>query len=910
MSTQIVRNRNRRPSEIVENLEDVTVIWVDSNIDDSPDNLHTQSLLDDLSNCVLLYTDPELCMDYIQAITKERLFVIVSGILLQSVLPGLHSISAVTAIFIFCLDRISDRTVLGKYTKIIGIFTDQVSLLQSIRKTVNFVVKQTLAFTLLDLQTQKTARDVSKDLGSFTWFQVLVDILRKIPQTDQAKRDMLDKCKEYYAFNRIEMKRIKEFEDTYTEHKAIEWYTRDTFVYRLVNKALRTEDVELLYLFRYYVIHLCSQLESEWKRSYYGKTQILTLYRGQRMSIEEFDKLNKTIGILISTNGFFSTTRDIEVALGFITSYTDEQKTVLFEIKADRRLENVVFANIDNYSQVEGEQEVLFGLGSVFKIDDVNFDSKLCCCKIRMTATDEGSANIQDYLNAKRRQTEDFSPTVLFGRLLLLELGQIDKAERYFRMLLKNLPPDHEDFASVCNNLGNVFYGKNQLNLAFYCFARAFKIRRKTLHPQHPKIAASLLNIACVLHLKGHHQNALNCFQTAINILDQNYHDDRQMKAIAINGIGLIYRDKKEYKTALQYFNRTLQIYKRLLPENHPDIASCLGNIGLVYEDLLDYKQTLIYYFRAFEIDEEILPCAHANLIDDFNRIIDIYQKQHKYEYALKLCHKTLIKQNKNISQNNLLVAHILKNMGDMTQSINESLHYYQRALIIFERSLNPTDWLIICCLTDISRLYWRDGMFNDALKYQLKVLEKQQKVLNAEHPELVVSLENTGRIYYNLQKWKDAVSYFQKVVNILGLSIETNRSKIEEIQSLIAFSERRVGEHSRERDEATKNATTDVNKSNTQLNAREDMSVIIANPDLPGVTLSCLPEDKKTVCLDRKKKRCSILWNSKSWQCGWSFDIVHESELAMFCWEREGRAGTWWCFRRHECKGINKKKV
>ncbi|CAF0907703.1 unnamed protein product, partial [Didymodactylos carnosus] len=529
----------------------------------------------------------------------------------------------------------------------------------------------------------------------------------------------------------------------------------------------------------------------EWKRLYNEKTEILTLYRGQRMSNEEFDKLNASAGCLISTNGFFSTTRDIQVALGFIQSHSEEHKTVLFEIKVDCRLQTVVFADIEDYSQMKGENEVLFSLGTVFKIDNVRFDSELYCWKIQMTATDDGSVNIQDYINAKRKQTDDYSPTVLFGRLLLLELGEMDKAEKYFRMLLKTLPAEHDDLAAVYNNLGNVFYAKHQVNLAFNYFARAYMLRRQSLNPEHPQIALYLFTIGGIFHLKGHYQKALYCLQEALNIFDKNYHDERQMKAMVINEIGLVYRDKKEYKTALEYFTQALDMYKRLLPQEHPEIASCLGNIGLVYEDLLDYDQALIYYYRAFEIDENILPCTHPNLVDDFNRIIDMYRKKGEDNNALEFCQKKLIEQ-----QNNLFVGHILKNMGDVTQNITKSIGYCQRALAIFEQSLNPTHLIIIYCLIDISRLYWKDDMFGDALNYQLKVLDKQEKLLHAQHPEIVLSLENIGRIYYNMRNWQDAVNYFQKAINILELNIKTNRNTIKEIQSLIVLTKRQREKH------------------------------------------------------------------------------------------------------------------
>ncbi|UJR11571.1 hypothetical protein I4U23_015751 [Adineta vaga] len=822
-NNNVVRRHDRQPNEVEENLEDITLIWLDSNMSDSLDYHHTQTSLENLTNCVLFYTDSELCIAYIRGVTKERIFLIVSGASSQSILPQIQSLTTITVIFIFCAHRESYVPLLSKYPKITDIFTDQQSLVEAIRKSMYFIRKQGMAFNLLNHQKQKSTRDISKDLGSFTWFQSLIDILRKLPQTDRSKQDMLGKCREYYALNQSEMRKIDQFELTYTADKAIEWYTRDSFVYRLVNKALRTEDVEILYLFRFFIIDLCSQLEDIWKQSNKKNEEVLTLYRGQRMSIEEYNKLIHNIGNLISTNGFFSTTKDINVALKFLETHSEEFKTILFEIKVPHNLQTIVFADIDLCSQIEGEKEVLFSLGSVFQIDNVIYDPTMSSCKIQMTATDEGSIIIQDHLNAKRRQIDDYSPQILFGRLLFFEFGRLDKGDKYFRKLLKTLPPNHEDFASVYNNLGIIFYGRCQLRLALEFYVRAYILRRRNLHAQHPATAASLMNIGLVYHLKGNYNKALFYLERSLKIFQNNFHDDYQMKAIAMNGLGLLYRDKNEFKTALEYLNQALAMYRRLLPLDHPNIACCLGNIGLVYEDLKDYEQALVYYCRAFEIDEKLLPCSHPNLIDDFNRIIDIYMKKNEDKCAMEFCQKTANKQ-----EDNLLLGHILKNMGDITSNITEGIDYYEKALTIFERSLNSTDSIIIHCLIDISRLLWKSNMFTDALNYQLKALNKQENFLQKEHAEIIISLENIGRLYYNMQKWQDSINYFEKAMILLKLNININHNYIEEIENLIILAKR---------------------NENTSFNDRENMLGIIEETNLNLIT-HCYQPTKKKWCI------------------------------------------------------------
>ncbi|CAF3947376.1 unnamed protein product [Rotaria sp. Silwood1] len=135
---------------------------------------------------------------------------------------------------------------------------------------------------------------------------------------------------------------------TYTIDSAIEWYTANAFVYQLANQALRAENIELLYLFRSYIIDLRSQLEQEHKQI--SSTEVC--------------------GVLISTNGFFSTSRDPKVALSFIAgSYnTDKKRLILFEIIVDPQLKSVIFADTEKYSRMKDETKVLFRVGAVFTI--------------------------------------------------------------------------------------------------------------------------------------------------------------------------------------------------------------------------------------------------------------------------------------------------------------------------------------------------------------------------------------------------------------------------------------------------------------------------------------------------------------------------------------------------------------
>jgi len=81
-----------------------------------------------------------------------------------------------------------------------------------------------------------------------------------MPITEKAKNEMLNVSHQHDKNNIIELERINELEKTYTADKAIFWYTRDSFLYRLLNKAFLIDDIDIIFKCRFIIIDLFQQL--------------------------------------------------------------------------------------------------------------------------------------------------------------------------------------------------------------------------------------------------------------------------------------------------------------------------------------------------------------------------------------------------------------------------------------------------------------------------------------------------------------------------------------------------------------------------------------------------------------------------------------------------------------------------
>ncbi|CAF5161246.1 unnamed protein product, partial [Rotaria sp. Silwood1] len=170
------------------------------------------------------------------------------------------------------------------------------------------------------------------------------------------KNELIDLCKEEYKDNEKELAIIAEFEQSYSPDRALWWYTRDSFLYRLLNKALRVKNIDMIFLFRFFTRNIERQIEQ------YKCTAPIRVYRGQLMSNEELEVLRGSIGHFISMNSFLSTSIERKQALAFLdaTTISDDLQRVLIMIDADPRLDGVKpFANITIHSYFTDEKEVL-----------------------------------------------------------------------------------------------------------------------------------------------------------------------------------------------------------------------------------------------------------------------------------------------------------------------------------------------------------------------------------------------------------------------------------------------------------------------------------------------------------------------------------------------------------------------
>ncbi|UJR34621.1 hypothetical protein I4U23_027398 [Adineta vaga] len=178
-----------------------------------------------------------------------------------------------------------------------------------------------------------------------------------MPQLEiEARKELIDVCHQEYKNDQKELQFIEEFRSQYVPDKAIHWYTRNTFLFRLLNQALRTQNIDIIFKLRLIIVDIYKELNQLFQSNIHNPS-IIHVYRCQPMIlVEKLERLRNNLNGLISINSFLSTSTNKNIANRFVKKMSlkpGETVGVLFEMTIDARIAKTAdtpFADIKAFS--------------------------------------------------------------------------------------------------------------------------------------------------------------------------------------------------------------------------------------------------------------------------------------------------------------------------------------------------------------------------------------------------------------------------------------------------------------------------------------------------------------------------------------------------------------------------------
>ncbi|UJR07271.1 hypothetical protein I4U23_011559 [Adineta vaga] len=377
----------------------ITFIWLDELINDSTEQFKEiiapfqWNFVNSISSCVSLIEK--------QLRQKSNIFLIVSGKFGEELfLTTFFLMQQVFSIYIYCAQIEPNLTWSKGHLQIKGVYDNLNQLGRRIEKD-----SQQFLDSLFDENNRRVYQNDNQLFDQFEDNEIVpsialtvhnkeqaslfmgnqrtIDTLLSMPHSFESRREMMEEFRRIYRNNRKILDEIDLFDNSYddlsrnsTVHEAsIQWYTKDCFVSKTINKILRSNDVERMFKFRHILIDIYEHLNLSYKQSdsWSSESSNEIFYRGQLITNEDFNYLKQLRGSTVSMNTFLSTTKSMQVALMYAGKYLDNKElvSIVFIIEKDRWTYTRPFANISHYSLFPDEEETLFSMGCIFKIGNI-----------------------------------------------------------------------------------------------------------------------------------------------------------------------------------------------------------------------------------------------------------------------------------------------------------------------------------------------------------------------------------------------------------------------------------------------------------------------------------------------------------------------------------------------------------
>ena len=165
-----------------------------------------------------------------------------------------------------------------------------------------------------------------------------------------------------------------EYKD-YDMKKILSWYTRESFLYKIVNNCLRIASADSILYARLIIRDIELAIKERFKLQSNKFNGLL--YRGTYISAQEWSHLEAKVGREIEMFGFLSTTKAKDVALDFVKHDIAKKALITIIVPAAPDKGEQGFAEVKDLSDFAAEEEVLFNIRSRFtvleaKVEEIN----------------------------------------------------------------------------------------------------------------------------------------------------------------------------------------------------------------------------------------------------------------------------------------------------------------------------------------------------------------------------------------------------------------------------------------------------------------------------------------------------------------------------------------------------------
>ncbi|CAM4946070.1 unnamed protein product [Rotaria socialis] len=807
------------------------VIWLDPNAHRSANYDKSCEFIRAIVNSIEAFSDPDKCIDFLtdRDDSDEQVVLILSETFSENIIPLIHAIPQLHYIYIHGTDIDQSKNVswTSGYEKVRGqLWENLQSIGEQLKKDIIQCQNESEAISFVS--ASEIAAGNRQD-PSFIYTQLLKEILLTNYLTDseeEARCQMIEFCRRIYMNNAAELRVIDEFEREFFPEQSVHWYTRECFLHIMLNKALRSPEPDILYKFRYFLRHLNEQIRIIAAQQCISQKSI-TVFRGQGMPTDEFNKLKNGIGGLLSFRSFLSTSLDSEVAFAFAEpfKYISDQTSIVFLMNIDPSIKQYPFIHVDNMSYYQSsEQEILFTVGTVFRIDAVE-KLKDDQWQVRLTSSNDIDMNLVQYMEYTRKRTRCSHP--LIGLVKLAdEMGQYKMIDRLAQIFTENdfpsqipsvmnqmrhalgsaylsagnrtnalthlqealniyleyLPSDDQSLSSTYNNIGSVYHTSKDYEMALTYYQLALDCQLNSQDPDFDSSATYSMNLAAVYEALGRYDEVSACQKQALKFRQQNHGENDLTLLDMYSAIGRACYKKQDYAEAATYNEKALEIQEMTSSANPVSSINFLLSTGQICLSQGQYNDAIDYFMRALDLQTQYLLSNNPSFSKTYHNLGCAYYRQDKFAESIPYYQKRLDIELNSLADDHSAIASSYFNLSTAYAGIlqyDEALQCARKAVEQLRKRPDPSTLELNQYITQIGIVLDKQNKYSEAIAYYQESIAVNISVVGDSNASLASDYYRIAETYVKLDNHLDALAFYQKALEIEQNTLADDHSSV-----------------------------------------------------------------------------------------------------------------------------------
>lgn len=607
------------PPRIIGDVENFTIVWI------GPNNENDILLLRHVVNYVRVFYNVDTLNTYLTECTHNKVIIILSYDKAQTIINQIYRLACVHSTYLLSTNESEQTNWIKDYHQITGIY-------QSVGLLRDYLLKILPQTSSKLIPIQITTKDTTDN--SFTYYQLLKETLLCKDDESDLKKDMLEFCRLHYDNNPNEMNNIDKFEQEFLPEKVIWWYTRNSFMNKILNRALYTQEIDLLYKMRYLIQCLHTQIKS------IAMNEKTIVYTTLNIPLDNAMKLQENVNELLLFGAYLPAMFKKPSIVNL--NEENEQVTIVFCIN----LGSGCGAKIKELCYSDVNIDVLINIDTVFRIRSIEKENDRYW-NINLESIHYTDQYFKQLTESLRYDIE--APVVLLqiSKLLLFtdhyaecdylaELLFTDESLRGDSTLLATL-------AAVHHLLGNKDDEKGNYKAACVQFFKSLRAFQSFLPPDHPLMSASYNNIGSMFFKDNEYNEAVTFHQKALDCQLKSANPDTEAIATYSNNIGAVYYEQEKYAEALKHLQRAATILEKITSiEKILNLCLIYQKIAAIYWRMDKPKEALVYYKKTLDIQlTNLPPTAHQISVTYFN-LSTAYARLGQIDDAVKYAEKSV----------------------------------------------------------------------------------------------------------------------------------------------------------------------------------------------------------------------------------------------------------------------------